>query len=287
MRTDGGSGRVPAVLPLRSTTAGESLDSAVVLLRRHALPLLLAAAILAAGEQWWLTVLRTRAGLDPPFFVTGSDFASWWRIFAIGQAIEVGIVALLGAYAGAAAGPALLGRAAGGWALWWRARLGWAVPVTVLLVALAWLGGYAGAVGLLLVCGLFGLATPVLAMERAGNPFRSLTRSAGLSVSGGLRVARVRVLGYLTWLAIRFALGTGWLAVAMLVLGLSDVGGSWLRWATPVAWALANTVAYSALACLDAVLLVEARIRVEGLDIALRRSRARGEDESAMLVAGR
>ena len=38
---------------------------------------------------------------------------------------------------------------------------------------------------------------------------------------------------------------------------------------------------------LRAVLLVETRIRTEGLDIAITRSRSRGEDETAVLVAPR
>jgi hypothetical protein len=290
MRGDGGSSRVPAVLPLRATTVGESLDGAVVLLRQRAVPLLVVAAVLAAGEQWLLTVLRHRAGLNPPFYephVRLHQWGDWWQILATGFALEVGIVAVLGAYAGAAAGPALLGHPARGWALWRRARLGRALPVALLLAVAAWPLAWAGIVGLLVLCALFGLVTPILAMDRVGNPFTALGRSARLSTRGGMRVVRVRFLGYLTWLAIRFALGTGWLAVADTVLGFTSVSSGWVRWATPVAWGIANAVAYAALACLDAVLLVEARIRTEGLDIAVRRSRARGEDDRTMLGAGR
>ena len=41
-------------------------------------------------------------------------------------------------------------------------------------------------------------------------------------------------------------------------------------------WILANTVVYAALACLDAVLYLETRMRVEGLDVAVGRSRRLG-----------
>jgi hypothetical protein len=41
-------------------------------------------------------------------------------------------------------------------------------------------------------------------------------------------------------------------------------------------------LAYATLACLDAVLLVETRIRFEGLDLAL--GRARGEEVLSVLV---
>ncbi|GAA2706931.1 hypothetical protein [Actinoplanes palleronii] len=283
-----GAGRVPAILPLRATTFGESLDGAIVLLRRRALPLLLVAAVLAAGEQVLLTSLRADAGLVPPFYLPGADAGDWWRTVVTGLAAEVGIIGLLGAYAGAATGPALLGRVAGGWRLWLRTRPWWSVPVALLLAALAWPAGWAGLIGLVVLYGLFGLATPLLTLDRVPGPLAALGRSARLSTRGGLRVARIRIVGYLTWLGIRFALGTGWIAVASLVTDVTDVSGAdWLHWALPIAWALANTVAYAALACLDAVLLVEARIRTEGLDIVLGRARARGEDDAAALVAGR
>ncbi|KUL30970.1 hypothetical protein [Actinoplanes awajinensis] len=283
-----GAGRVPAILPLRATTFGESLDGAIVLLRRRALPLLLVAAVLAAGEQVLLTSLRADAGLMPPFYLPGADAGDWWRTVVTGLAAEVGIIALLGAYAGAATGPALLGRAAGGWRLWLRTRPWWSVPVALLLAALAWPAGWAGLFGLVVLYGLFGLATPLLTLDRVSGPLTALGRSARLSTRGGLRVTRIRIVGYLTWLGIRFALGTGWIAVASLVTDVTDVSGAdWLHWALPIAWGLANTVAYAALACLDAVLLVEARIRTEGLDIVLGRARARGEDDAAALVAGR
>lgn len=281
-----GTRRTPAILPLRATTIGESLDSAVALLRQRALPLLVVAAILAAGEQVLMYRLRARAGLAAPFYLPGLDAGDWWEVLVTGLALEVGIITLLGAYAGAAAGPALLGGPAGSWRLWLRTRPWWAVSLALLLTAVAWPAAWTGLIGLVVLYGLCGLVTPVLTMDQVANPLAALGRSVQLSARGGMRVARIRILGYLTWLAIRFALGTGWIAVASLVTGMSG-GADWLSWMLPVAWGLANTVAYAALACLDAVLLVEARIRTEGLDIVLSRVRARGEDEAAILVASR
>ncbi|MBB4743489.1 putative anti-sigma-YlaC factor YlaD [Actinoplanes octamycinicus] len=279
-----GSRRIPAILPLRATTTGESLDGAVALLRQRALPLLVAAAILAAGEQWLLTLVGAAEDLPAVYDWTQADFDVWWPSIATGLALEVGIIALLGAFAGAAAGPALLGRVMSHREVLRRSRPGRALLIAVLLTAVAWPAAYAGLVGFVLLYGLFGLATVILTMDRVGNPVTALIRSARLS-GRGLRVARIRILGFLVWLGIRFALGVGWMAVAGLILGFSRP--SWLGWAATFAWTLANTVAYAALACLDAVLLVEARIRTEGLDIALNRSRSRGEDEAATLVVAR
>jgi hypothetical protein len=53
-----------------------------------------------------------------------------------------------------------------------------------------------------------------------------------------------------------------------------------------LAYLLANALAYPMLACLDAVLHLEARMRTEGLDIALRRSLHLGTDPTPVLVGG-
>ncbi|WP_436534005.1 hypothetical protein [Actinoplanes sp. HUAS TT8] len=281
-----GSRRSTAILPLRATTAGESLDAGVALLRQRALPLLIVAAVLAAGEQVLLTRMRAAVpSLTPPFYFPDKwDLGAWWQIVATGVAIEVGIITLLGAFAGAAAGPALIGRFASHVDILRRTRVGWALLLAVLLAALAWPAAYFALVAAIVLYAFTGLTGPILTLDRPGNPFAALTRSIQLSARGGLRVGRIRILGYLTWLGIRGALGLGWIAVADL-LAYNVTGASWLDWAVPAAWAVANTVAYAALACLDAVLLVEARIRTEGLDIALNRSRSRGEDEAQTLVA--
>ena len=96
-----------------------------------------------------------------------------------------------------------------------------------------------------------------------------------------MRGAWTRLAAYLTWFAVRVVLGAGWVGVFSVISG--DRPG-WLTWLVPLAWAFANTVAYAALACVDAVLLLETRIRTEGLDIAISRARSRGEDDAAPLV---
>ncbi|EWM65809.1 hypothetical protein MCBG_02942 [Micromonospora sp. M42] len=98
------------------------------------------------------------------------------------------------------------------------------------------------------------------------------------------RAAAVRLLGYLGWWLIRLGIGLG-VYHGLGMLGLFDVSA----WALPVtvaAFAAVNALAYPALACLDAVLHLETRIRTEGLDIRLSRAPA-GVPEPVLLAAQR
>ncbi|MEV6599212.1 hypothetical protein AB0M36_20510 [Actinoplanes sp. NPDC051346] len=265
-------------VPLRPMTLGELLDAAMTLLRARALPLLLTAGVLAALEQALLVPLRRAASVTPPFYGPSRyDFGGWWTLVSAGFAAEGFIICVLAAVAAAAAGPALVGQPLRHRQLWARTR-----PVPTLLAALA-LGlacGVAAAAGFLgwfFVYGLFGLVSAVLVIDRSG----SFGRSARLAARGGMRGVWTRLAAYVTWFAVRIALGSGWVAVFTSVTGDQP---DWLDWLTPVALAAANTVAYAALGCVDAVLLLETRIRTEGLDIAISRARGRGEDPAVALV---
>jgi hypothetical protein len=272
-------------LPLRPMTLGELLDAAMALLRVRALPLLGLGAVLALLEQALLVPLRSAAFVTAPYYGPArGHFGQWWTITALGFATEIVILTLLGALAAAAAGPALLGRAVRHRELWARARPLSTVPVALLLGAVGGVALFAGFFPWLIVYGLFGLTSAVLVIDRCGNLFSALGRSARLAVRGGLRGFWTLLCAYLTWFVIRFALGSGWV---WILTRLSGGEPGRLAWFTPAAWALANAVAYSALACVAAVLLLETRIRTEGLDIAVGRARSRGEDDSAALVYAR
>ncbi|SDS96566.1 hypothetical protein [Actinoplanes derwentensis] len=283
MRSNGEVG----IVALRAMTAGETLDAAVALLRQRALPLIPVALVLAAGEQILLFGLRAYSGMEPPFYYLPPRLSepSWWPVIGLGFAVEAFIIALLAAYAGAAAGPALLGRAVGHLALFKRIRPVPAVAIALLVAVLSGTAALAGLVLWPLVYGVTALATAVLTVDRPANPLTAVARAAGRATRGGMRGVGVLILGYLTWAVVRTALGSGWIAVADLFQSVS--GASWLVWAVPVAWTLANAVAYAALACLNAVLLLEIRIRTEGLDIAVNRARSRGTDPAAALVVKR
>jgi hypothetical protein len=266
-------------LPLRPMTLGELLDAATVLLRRRAPVLFGSAALLAAGEQVLLAPLRAGAYLSPPWYGPAEDHVgAWWTVLAIGFGTETAVLTLLAGLAAAAAGPALLGRAVRHRQLFRRARPLATAVAAVLLGAAAAVCAFLGVVPWFVLFGLTAMTAPALVIDRARN---AVGRSVVLAGRSGLRGFWVLVTAYLTWYAVRFALGAGWTALAETVTGGR---AGWQAWLYPVSWGLANTVAYAALACVAAVLLLDVRVRTEGLDIAVGRARSRGDDAEATLV---
>jgi hypothetical protein len=271
------------VLPLRPLTLGELLDAAVGLLRGHAKVLLAVGLLLAAAEQAVLYPLRLAASTEPPLFIPYEDaLGPYWLMIAIGVGTEIMIIALLGGLTARAAGPALFGERVGAGRLLAPAgsRFG-----AVLLVAVA--AGVAGALAALacllpwfVVYPAVGLIVPALVIDRVGV-FRAVGRSIVLTVRGGMRAAGVRIAGYIGWWAVRLALGMG--SIALLDLAVGGDPQTLFR-AAAVAWAAVNALAYPALACLDAVLHLETRMRTEGLDIALSRARVIGSLSPAALA---
>lgn len=264
------------VLPLRAMLQGELLDTAVVLFRERALPLLLLAAPLLAIEQ---VVLWFAGSFWLDEYAT---FTDWRRVVAALLGCEAVIVGLLGAYAGAAAVPALLGQRVTHRALLRRMR-----PLPVLITMLipglaAWPGAYFGLIGWIGVYGFLGPAGVALVIDRVGWPFGALGRSAALAARLGWRGFWTRLRGFVIWLVIRVALAIGPI-MFLWKFGLV-ANGYYGDWPVLMMWGLAGTVSCAALACLDAVLLIDTRIRTEGLDIALRRALANGTDPALVLA---
>jgi hypothetical protein len=251
----------------------------VALLRGHAKVLLAAGFVLAVIEQAVLYGLRVGTA-RPPYLLPYDDrLELYWLALSVGFATEIAIITALGGLASQAAGPALLGERAR-----IRVRGGRFGPVALFALAAGVLGFLAAIACLLpwfLLYALIGLAVPALVIDRI-SPARAVWRSVVLSCRGGLRGAAVRIAGYVAWGAVRVALGIGTLALINLAVSTLDDGTRWLI--AGVAWAVVNTVAYPVLACLDAVLHLETRIRTEGLDIELSRARATGRSPAASLV---
>jgi len=266
---------VPEVMPMRPLTFAELLDAAIALLRTHARIFLGAALLLATLEQVVLYPLRSLAGIRPPDYSPYSDrLGEFWLAFAGGMGTEAGIIALLGTLTATAAGPALLGQRLAGRALLRGAirKVPGALLIALIAGTLAAIAATAALIPWIFVYGLIGLATPALVIDRV-NPLRAVGRSFVLAGRAGLRATWLRVGGYLSWLAIRLALGFGGGAALNLVLPQS---GDWRILTSVLTWLLVDTIAYATLACLDSVLYLETRMRTEALDITIGRARHQG-----------
>jgi hypothetical protein len=269
-------GRVRGTLPLRAMLNSELADTAVVLFRERALPLLLLALPLQAIEQ----IAAWYAGA--PMLDEYANFTVWWRVIATLFAGDAVVVLLLGAYAGAAAVPALLGQKVTHRALFKPMR-----PLPLLVMAIvpalvAWPAAYFGLGGLIVFFGLFGMAGVALAIDRARWPFGTLGRSAVLATRQSWRGLWARIFATVIWLGIRVALAVGPILFLWQFGLVAD--GYVGDWPVLMVWGLTGTVSCAALACLDAVVLIDIRIRTEGLDIALRRALANGIDPAQVLV---
>lgn len=274
-----------AVLPRRPLTAGELLDSAVLLLRGQARLLIPLAIPFVLGEQLLLQPLRLMADARPPeYWLDAGRLGSYWLLLAVGAGTEAAIIALLGNPAARAAGAALLGRRAGVRELLrptgarWLATLLLA-PLVGLAVELAALCGPAWFVAY----GLLGAVIPVLVVDRL-PAHRAPLRALGLAVRSSARAAGIRLLGYVGWWLVRLAIGLG-VFYGLTRLGLVDLTDpAWAVAVATAAWAGVNAVAYPALACLDAVLHLETRMRTEGLDIRLSRTPADPAEPALLAV---
>lgn len=266
-----------AALPLRPLTLGELLDSAAELVRRRAAALLAAAVVLALLEQAVLVTARLDLGVRLSDGLPGLT-GGYWSLLALGAALEALIITWLGGITGRTAAAAVTGHS-GPVRRTGRLREGATICLVGVVAALpVGLGAFLGPLWLL-AYPLFGLAGVAVSVERRG-PLGALRRAAGLAFRGGMRGAAVRILGHWSWLVMRFAFYLGVLAgLEYLPLGTAA------EWVLVPVLAAANAMAYASLAALDAALLIESRVRLEGLDLWLGRAARHREPGPEMLVA--
>jgi hypothetical protein len=126
------------------------------------------------------------------------------------------------------------------------------------------------------------LAAPAVVLDQRG-PVRALGRSIRLASRDALRAVWIRVLGYLGWVLIRYALVGATIALVELFFTSpsSTVDAILLAGAA----ILVNALAYPMLGCLDVALHLESRMRSEGLDIQLRGALRRGVSAQVALAA--
>ena len=287
----------PGSLPLRPLTTGELLDAAVVLLRMRGWRLLVLGFVIAAAEQALLFPLRRLADIDSRYLPADDRLVEFGILVMVGLFTEVAAIAVLGGVAARQAPRALLGWAAPSrprphrtasvvtvavitglicgltaWPfLFLPQSIGWAgIVLAIIMTVMAWPFAY----------GPIGMAAPIVVTDEL-NPFRAFGRSIRLSTRSGLRGLWIRVMGYVTWIVIRYGLALGTLAIIELFATSPSntvdnliMGGTWL---------IVNTLIYPTLGSLDVALHLETRMRTEGLDIALRRAIHRGVAPDAVL----
>ncbi|HEY1177511.1 MAG TPA: hypothetical protein VGF17_15245 [Phytomonospora sp.] len=268
------------VLPLRPMTVGELLDGAASLLRAHWKPLLAGSFVLAAVEQVLMTWMRlaTQDSLRPRYAYDVGEPAVLWLWMIAGLTTEIVIITVLGVPASRAALATVLGRSSPGFAeLFWRGvPWGRVLVVAGILAPTAALTAAMCGLPWFVVYAFGGLIVPVLIID--GAPLgTAIGRGMGLAGRAGCRAAGVRLLGYGSWMLVRLAITCGAWAAADQISSYSSILEGNLLLVMGGAYLAINTMAYAMLACLDAVTLIETRIRTEGLDIVLTRAAARGD----------
>jgi len=268
-----------------------------VLLRMRGWRLLVLGFVIAAAEQALLFPLRRLADIDSRYLPADDRLVEFGILVMVGLFTEVAAIAVLGGVAARQAPRALLGWAAPSrprphrtasvvtvavitglicgltaWPfLFLPQSIGWAgIVLAIIMTVMAWPFAY----------GPIGMAAPIVVTDEL-NPFRAFGRSIRLSTRSGLRGLWIRVMGYVTWIVIRYGLALGTLAIIELFATSPSntvdnliMGGTWL---------IVNTLIYPTLGSLDVALHLETRMRTEGLDIALRRAIHRGVAPDAVL----
>jgi hypothetical protein len=287
----------PGALPLRPLTTGELLDGAVVLLRARPFQLIGLGVLLALAEQLVLFPLRSLARQDISLLPGTGRLEEFGLLVVTGFGTEALIIAILGGVAAREGGRAMLGRAAPPRPSLQPVSLAVVSIVAMLVCAAAAFpflvvleplqaGGFFVALIMAALLwpipyGLVGLAAPTVVIERRG-PASALLRSVRLASRDALRATWIRVLGYAAWFIVRLALTTATITlVEIFGTSPSEHADRLLLAGTAV---LANALAYPMLGCLDVMLLLEVRMRTEGLDISLRRALRRGVATEASLA---
>lgn len=281
----------PGVLPIRPLTTGELLDGAVAVLRTRPGRLVSLGILLAVLEQAALFPLRSLADQDSSLFPATDRLAEFGFLVVAGFATEAMIIATLATVAARRGGQVLLGRFTPPPA---PVRRGSAVAVVLVVGLVAALTvapfpfvleslqavGFPVAWILAVVVwavpyGLLGLAAPALVVEQR-SAGAALARSARLAGRDGLRAVWIRLLAWASWALVRNALVVGVVLLLAVGWGGNLPSSTWDRLAIAGALIIINAVAYPVLGCLDTMLLLEGRMRTEGLDIALHWALRRG-----------
>jgi hypothetical protein len=274
-----GAAPKPGVIPLRPLGLGEILDGGFSLLREYPKVTLGLSAIVVTSTNLLSFAVNASDRLNGGGAnLFGGGGFTWGTVAA--WAIGATGLMILGGMITAVAGEAVLGRPATLGATWARVRpLFWR-----LLVA----GSIAGIVPYLASClflipgvflwGAWALTTPALVLERLGVS-ESLRRSWRLAVPDWWRVWGIRALSTLIAFAVQ----------AVIVVPAYLIASAWAGWnlervsvdivplvIITVGGIVAGTITAPFTSGVLALLYIDRRMRVEGLDVTLTQAAAAG-----------
>lgn len=269
------------VLPLRPMTIGELLDAAAALLRSRWRVLLGMSFVLAFVEQIFMSTLRiaTIEEVRPKYWgdITNSPGLLWVWI-TLGLTTELIIITMLSGPATRTAMAAIRGEDPNRLPIMTLNSTLWG-QVIVYSVVLGVVGGVVSVACFfpwLAVFAIFGLSVPALVADGL-SPSKAIWRSPKLLRRSGFRTGYLRLIAYASWLLIRLAITGGAIFLAQSnFIDFSTVLFDYFMVILGLAYLACNTAGYAMLACVDAVTHIEARVRTEGLDIAIARMRDRG-----------
>lgn len=282
------------LLPLRPLNFGEVLDGAVDLLRTHAKIVFSASVVVAVIAQLvtlaftlpFMGEINGLTSLDPDTVAPGQFeqqlLASYFALFGgslAGEFTRILGIALMSGFLAVVVGRDVLGQPVTGRAVWqeFKPRLVPLLGVSLLFTVMVGAG--------LVLCFLpgvalwvmFALAAPALALERCGTR-RSLARSMELLKNNGwVRVLGVMALSYLVVRIVEQVIMLPFAAVGVLNAVLRDapeVVTAFTLLISAAGGVIALAVTTPLHAGVTAILYVDRRTRLEGLDIDLRRTSA-------------
>jgi hypothetical protein len=269
----------PALVPLRPMATGELLDTPFAVLRRYpkvvltvsgvviATTFLLELAVLFVTEEY------SRSG-------AGANDAAWYLFELVNGSVAAMVLA--GAFA-VVYGEAAVGRPVTLPTVWAKVRRRKFALVLVALVAglAPWVGLVALVLPGIFLWGALALSSPALMLEDQ-RVWAALRRSWQLSTGDWWRIWGLRILAEVIAVMVTEALALPFTVIAQLApvgeRGFAVLDQS-LR---AVGVAVGETVSVSLSAGVLALLYIDRRMRVEGLDISLAAA-ARGERDQEMV----
>jgi hypothetical protein len=266
----------PGIIPLRPLGLGEILDGGFAIVRKYPRVTLGLSAIVIAVTQLIVFALQLSESLEEGFTIDPDTLGgiTWLRVLSWAVSAS-GIVVLAGMLT-VVMGEAVLGRPTTIAQAWTKIR-----PRFWALLGAGFLGGFVPYLGLVacivpgaFLWGAWAFMTPVVVLERA-SVVESVRRSWRLAVPDFWRVWGIRALAYLIAMLIQTVITLPFIVVFVRALWNVDPGQN--IDVLPLALMTLGSIIGATITApftsgVLALLYIDRRMRVEGLDVTLARS---------------